>query len=615
MQTTIPLDNLDTLGVQLQDLLHENLLPDSLIGIRCTLKEEKLIVLGQHQAGISLDPTQTLRFLERTIQSLQLHFTQQVRLYLRVAGQKQPYAHRFFVIQPPPPPPNPVLCEAEGTAKSEEWIVPDEELDALVQELMTHAAQSASEPTQSSPPDGETTPPSLLSFERGGALALISSSALERLATDTRSTWNGWMNQLQGKHKLVIGTGVATLSLAGGMYALTRPCVVGSCSELQTAQDLSQQSIDRVEAAKTKADLEQAQQQLGQAIALLETIPVWSGQSSDARTLMQTYQAQAAALNHLVAAQDKATSALQASENPPHAVEIWRNVRSQWQEAIAQLEQIDAESTLYTLAQQRLKTYRTNLTEAGRHLQREEQAQSTLDVAQQAVQLAGERHRKAHTLADWQLTRATWQIVIMRLQEVTADTTGALEAERLLNAYRPKLAEANERVEQEEIGVQLFTQATQHAQTAQSAERRFAWQEAIARWRLAIEVIQEVPDGTAHATQAQEQIDTYKASLSQAEQKVQASAQVSNELTKVCSRELQACQLMSVSDEIRVQLNPTYVQAIETARNSGNRDLQAIVTDHQLTLRRSLEGIANHFRLPVEVYDPNNGLLDRHLPE
>ncbi|MDX2217217.1 MAG: hypothetical protein SFY66_28375 [Oculatellaceae cyanobacterium bins.114] len=615
MQTTLPLDNLNTLGVQLQELLHENLLHDIPVGIRCTLKEEKLIVLGQHQPGISLDSTQTLRFLERAIQSLQLHFTQQVRLYLRVSGQKQPYAHRFFVIQPPPPPPNPKLCGTEEASPSkDEWIVGDEELDVLVEELMTYASQPASEKLQGSPPDGQETPPNFLSFDSGGALTLLSSSALERIATDTRSTWDVWMTRLQGNPKVVI-IAVATLGVTGGLYALTRPCVVGSCPELQTARDLNQRLMDQVTNAQTKTDLEQAQHQLGRAIALLETIPIWSGKSPDAHTLIHNYQAQTDALNRLIAAQDKATLALQASQDPPYAIAVWQQVQAHWQEAIAQLEQIAPESTMYPVVQQRLQTYRTNLTEARQQVQREEQAQSTLDVAEQASKLAAERHRKARSLADWQLTRATWQIVIMRLQEVTANTTGALEAERLLNAYQPKLTEVNARVEQEEIAHQMFTQATQHAQLAQSAERRFAWQDAIARWRLAIEMIQEVPPGTAYATQAGEQVDTYQAALSQAEQKLQASAQVTSELNKVCTGELQACQLLSVSDEIRVQLEPTYVQAIETARNSGNHDLQAIVADHQLTLRRSLEGIANQFRLPVEVYDPNHGLLDRHLPE
>lgn len=613
MPTTIPLEDLNTLGVQLQHSLHENLLHDMPFGIRCTVREEKLIVLGQHQAGISLDPTQTLKFLERTIQALQLRFAQQVRLYLRIVGQKQPYAYRYFVIQPPAPPPNPILCHEVKKQSDDEWIVPDEELDALVQELAVSRDAVESDVT-GSPPSGDIASPTPFSFERAGALALISSSALERLATDTRSTWNGWVSQLQGKQKIVVTTGVATLGLAGGLYALTRPCVIGACSELQTARDLSQQSIAQATEAKTQAELELAHQHLGRAIALLETIPVWSGRSPDAQTLIRDYQAQTAAVNALIVAQERATLALQLSQDPPYAGAVWREARSHWQAAMAQLQQIDAQSPMNAIAQQRLKTYQTYLSETEQALQQEEQAQNTLDVAEQAIQLAEERHRNARSLADWQLTRATWQVVMMRLQAVTANTTGALKAEQWLAAYKPELVKANERVEQEQIADQLFKQATQQAEMAQAAERRFAWQQAIASWQLAIDLIQEVPQNTAYTTQAGEQVDTYKAALDQAQQKLQVSAQVSSELNKVCSGELRACQLLSINDEIQVQLNPTYVQAIETARNSGNHDLQAIVADHQLTLRRSLEGIANHFRLPVEVYDPNHGLLDRHLP-
>ncbi|MGK7889380.1 MAG: hypothetical protein AB4042_08595, partial [Leptolyngbyaceae cyanobacterium] len=93
----VPISELRALGTQLQTFANEVHL-----SIKCTVKDGRLIVLGQHAADAVIHSTTVLRQLERTIQSLHLQFTQQVRLYLRVAGQKQPYAHhRFSLVSPP----------------------------------------------------------------------------------------------------------------------------------------------------------------------------------------------------------------------------------------------------------------------------------------------------------------------------------------------------------------------------------------------------------------------------------------------------------------------------------------------------------------------------------
>ncbi|MGB7713052.1 MAG: tetratricopeptide repeat protein [Microcoleus sp.] len=47
-------------------------------------------------------------------------------------------------------------------------------------------------------------------------------------------------------------------------------------------------------------------------------------------------------------------------QKPPHTVEVWHQSQSKWQQAIALLEAIDARTPVYSLAQNKLSSYRAN---------------------------------------------------------------------------------------------------------------------------------------------------------------------------------------------------------------------------------------------------------------
>ncbi|HEY9648923.1 MAG TPA: hypothetical protein V6C88_21265, partial [Chroococcidiopsis sp.] len=259
--------------------------------------------------------------------------------------------------------------------------------------------------------------------------------------------------------------------------------------------------------------------------------------------------------------------------------------------------------------------YRNQLATVERQLQQEQQAQQALNNVKETVQLAEARQKIAQSLANWQLARATWQVVIMRLQEISPDTLAARDARQLLTLYQPQLAAVHERVEQEQTANQRLEQATRQAARATAAESQFDWQQAVAEWDVALNYANEVPVDTSSRPQAEALITTYKSSREQASERQQITERVSTDLNKACTGELQFCRLMSVDSVIRVRLDSAYVDAIAAARSSGNRDLQAVVAQHQLNLRRSLVDLASRFDLAVEVYDPSGTLLERHQPQ
>jgi hypothetical protein len=431
MQTTIPGEELQSLGAQLQTLLAE--IP---LGIRCALKEGQLIVLGQHRADAVLDAKQTLQSLERKIQSLQLKFAQQVRLYLRIAGQKQPYAYYGFIIQPPPPPPNPVLFRKNLDGGIKERAIAVEQIDQLVQQLGNPAHQA------------NPIPPSY-SRTQTAALKRVDPplSSKSRLGTQPAavpdqpaiSLPKGSDPEVAGMHhQVAFQTGLVVLGLVGGGYALTRPCSVGACPEISTARATIYESAQAMQTASRKEELETAQDYLGQAVALLEKIPFWSSQSQAAENLIKICQNQGIALDQVIEIDNQVSDAI-AQAQEPQSIAVWQQMQSLLQSGIAQLETIPFGSDLYSFAQQRLPEYYAQLANVEQQLWMEQQAQYLLSNARRTAQTAITQQKTAQSPADWQQVQTMWKVAIAQLQQTPPGTLAASQAQQLLTAYQTQV--------------------------------------------------------------------------------------------------------------------------------------------------------------------------------
>ena len=133
--TTLRAKDIDAAALRTLETQIYTLLGETSLAIKCTLKNNRLVVLAEHTADTPLDSAPVLDRLERNIQALQIQFTQKVHLYLRHLGERQPYAYRQFVLAPPPPP---FSKHALSHSPLEQpWIVGDAELDALVNQLTT----------------------------------------------------------------------------------------------------------------------------------------------------------------------------------------------------------------------------------------------------------------------------------------------------------------------------------------------------------------------------------------------------------------------------------------------------------------------------------------------
>ena len=421
---------------------------------------------------------------------------------------------------------------------------------------------------------------------------------------------------------LVAGAGLSVVVFFTSLFVLTRPCAVGSCNVIPEAQQLSKRSAKILQNPQSGKEVLEAQQQLNQAIEMLESVPLWSSSHGKAQELLKTYQGQSEQVNDMVRALKTGARASYRSENPPHPASQWLEVQSLWQEAITQLENLPTYSNLQSLAQQKTKLYKANLVETNQRLIKERQAQGNLQAAKDAALIAEARQGVAQSFEHWQLVYSTWQTALKRLKEIPQGTTAYDEARPLLALYLPKMASARDRKTQEQISANAYKQGLRFAQLAKESQANNQWSMALSHWRNAVTYMNQVPSDTFYSRKAQSLVASYKGGLKQAQEQLQTLAklqQARSDLKQTCSGKPQVCSYTINNDVIQVRLTPTYTRMVKqtslSANSRGDSSVQAGLVNHILTLGEALEAISNNARIRLEVYASDGSLVQTHMPK
>ena len=602
MKAALNQSDLQALGSDLQQQLQIQLSQTTPMQVQCAIKQGNLLVLVQHLPGSRPQPNAVFAILEQALQAeppdlATTEFTNQVRLYLRIAGQTQPYATHNFVIEP--------AIAPTTFIQSETKTLDAEDEDEAEVEPVDRAGAPLDDPLQ----DEEDNPFALALpplTDEPGELVPVSKSRVSR------------QNSLP---LLILGAGLSLFALATGIYALTRPCVVGGCSPIATAQQLSQASAQTLQQAKSGQDVKTAQQQLQEAIATLKPIPAWSSHHSQAASLSQSYQSQEAAIAQVVTAQNQAFTAAKKSQNPPHPLPDWVEVQGLWRNAIAQLESVPRDSTAYTYAQKKRQEYQVNLVAANKRLQVERAANTKLDRAKTTAKMAAAREGIAQSVETWQLAYATWQTSISQLRLIPKGTMAHEDAQQLIAAYQPRLIAARDRSTQEQIAANAYNQAIAFAEDAQSFEQQNQWTQAVANWRNALTYAKQVPTNTLYYQEAQPLVSKYNTALTDAENQLRLADIVEGaraDLRRTCAGSPRICDFSVTIDLIKVNLNPDYVRTLVrtaiTAEANGDIITQVDVREHLSTLEAALKAISQNSRIPIELYDENGSLMGRSVP-
>ncbi|MEZ2318908.1 MAG: hypothetical protein ACBR15_07805 [Microcoleus sp.] len=603
--------------------------------LSCDFQEASLTVVGEHPRSLVLKAKQTFAVLEAAILELQPQSIQQIGLCLKITGQKQPYAFHSFTMNHPvlsrtktvEIPQKTAAIAADSTESAIVLKVPETEPTTETARVLDVAGESPRETDDENPRFEETFPdvwetPSheepiafkVSAIPTDGELNPFDPLDLEPVTVTKKPKHSPFVG-------LAIGgmVSVAIVVLGGVYYLLSRPCVIGECTPLADAQQLSDNSARTLKTSKVDNTPEAAQEQLKQAIALLEPIPFWSIHHGKAEDELDRYRRQSQNLNLAVDATRLAVSAAEITENPPHSAQNWQESQSLWQSAIAKLKQIPQNSTAYPFAQQKLKEYRQKLAKGNRQLTTEKKAENQLLDAKKTAQIAEARAIVAQQAESWEKVQANWQKSLDKLSDISTNTESYEQAKSLIPQYETKLSEASERKQVEAMAEDAYTQAVTIAAQARIFEERNAWFQASEHWRRALSYAAKVPPTTSYYLKTQPLMPSYRTYLHEAEVKLQEERTLQKartDLDKTCKGNPKICDYTVSKDLIAVQMTPDYVQKlqqifIQADYNNATKTRQA-VEKHVQTLQLALEAIGDNANIPMQVYNAEGKRIGTH---
>lgn len=611
MKTATRPNNLETLEHLLQDGLQSDLLPLVPVQVQCRLKDEMLVVLAQHPAAMVPDAQQVFSSIEQTIQEYQWSDSHSVKIYLRQEGIKSPYAFYSFKIE------RSVSATPTSTSAEETLDAPDP-LDSLHEEHEETIDSNERETETSQDSEAatfESTSPHPWDQPIQEENSLLEEPP-EEIVEPGKSKSKKTLLPI-----FVAGTGLSLFIFLTSLFLLTRPCVVGQCQAIADAQDLNQTSLRRLQKPQSGKEVLEAQEQLMEAIRILQSIPFWSSYYGKAQDQLKVYQVQAERVEEMVTALQTAARAAHKSENPPHPTARWVEIQGLWREAIARLEELPTNSNLQPLAQQKIKEYKQNLAASNQRLVKERNSQQRLQEAKDAALIAEARQGVAQSLENWQLVYATWQIAMKRLKQIPQGTTAYEQAQQLSSLYLPKMSSVQDKKTQEQFAVNAYNQGLQLAQLAKNAQLDNQWSLAVVHWRNALTNMNQVPKDSFYYSKAQSRVQSYSNALKQAKVKLQLAVRVQqtrSDLKQTCMGKVQVCNFGIINNIIKVRLTPAYTNLVKQTANSaqvrGDSNAQSGIVNHILTLGEALEAISDNARMRLEVYDADGTLIQTHVP-
>ncbi|MEO1145099.1 MAG: hypothetical protein AAFY26_05825 [Cyanobacteria bacterium J06638_22] len=403
------------------------------------------------------------------------------------------------------------------------------------------------------------------------------------------------------------GLAATILLLGGGSYALSRPCVVGGCDALAIAQQMQETAMGQITPEKSAQEVLEAYDSLMEASYLLDRIPSWSPHYNEAQDILAELLQESQKLERVVQAQRLAMAAAVQSQNPPHPITVWREIKQNWQAAITQLEQVPDNSPIYPLAQRKSSEYRDNLGQIDQRILKEIEAQEWVDLARQTAAQAETRQDIVTSVSGLQRVQQNWQSAINALHKVPSGTMAHAEAQQLLALYRPQLELAEEQLQQEQTSIQRFTQAQSLANTAQTAEQQNAWDQAVGQWQQALDEVQQIPEGSVSFERAQPLINSYQTALNQALANLEFQDTLTS-LERLCSGSPRRCLLSRQDNEVRVTITNAYEQSLAGSNTTAPlSQLDPLI--------EQIARVSTRTRIPVSVYEADGELIGIYNPD
>jgi hypothetical protein len=430
--------------------------------------------------------------------------------------------------------------------------------------------------------------------------------------------WGRW----QGLH--LIESGLAVVLLVSVGYLASRPCLFGRCDRINQAQALSHAAYLELSDTPSPPTVLAMRDQLNMAAKKLKPIPFWSPYYRQSEPLLKTYQQEVLAIDKVISAQKGATEAANDSVSPPHPIEHWQRVATQWKEVITLLEGISQDSPLHqALIVPKLTEYRANLATIEGRIKSEQAADKSVNQALQSALLATKQTEIAASLPNWETALKSWQAAVGDLKKIPQGTLAYGEARKLLPEYEAKLAEVNTRTRQERIAEQFYTEAIRFAAEARQYESKNQWTLAMMNWRDAVTQIKGIPVGTARSKEGQNLLKTYQPALEKAQENLRLALRFQNveqTFAETCGVAPRLCTYALQGSKVRLTLSAGYDDAIELSitpppQRVANSTVNAQTASIANQLLAEITNLGKRTQLPIELYDAKGGFIAKYQPD
>ena len=611
MEATVQQQYLQVLSDILQERLVAQLLDSQDFQVKCAIRNDELMILTQHPADVLVDIQQVFEVLEQALQWQFNYQTQRVQFFLRIAGEKLPYAQYFLDFQIPSIDseqetedefPSPTVDRERETVKIEN------ERDSLFISADLQTPSSPITETEDEPITDSFLPSSKESFS--DYLLLDSHLSLDENEVekieDIEEKFDPFANTADKPRNrqlslslppvpIMIGTAVVIVLLASsGAFVLHRSCVISECKELQTAQQFKSQYQQQIKRTKSQKDLLTMQQQLDKVVADLQEIPEWSPRYQDSQVLVNSFSEQSTKINQVLKALQIGSSAQKKTQTPPQSLDELRNRQKLWREAITSLKIIKPSNELYGLVTANLSNYQNTLKTVNDQLLKEETWVQRIANAKTLGENATKRQATAKSAPEWQKVESDFQTAINTLKIIPKDSLETENARKLLVEYQPK----RDRAKKEQLAATSYQQAIKAANQAQAYSNQNQWQGAVKSWEQALEAAKQVSQDSFYFNQATALIEPYTASLKQAQEQLQIYGDLTQtraELNSTCTNTIKICTFTIKNHKISVRLTPEYDRLFQ----ANNPQIQS----HFQSLKYALTAISQNAQLPVFIYN------------
>jgi len=595
METTIQQEDLQLLGHILQERLLAEIPFCPIFQVKCTVKNDELMILTQHPPDVTADKQKIFSVLEEALQWQPSYQKYKVQFFLRILGNKLPYAQ--YNLSP--------LLEAprDNDVPKQETVVTTEIDD-----------QDDTEP-------------------RDAFVYLTTDSPRSEIILTDEIEGEEAFDPLAGMPDLLVSKGrfprrevligiavVGSLVVAGSSYLLTRPCAISECQEIRTAEQLKTQFGQLARSAKSEKDLLKVEEQLDTAITGLGEVPQWSSYSQTAGELSSNLSGQSEKIQLVVKTLHSASLVQQKTQTVAKDLAELKARENLWQKIIAPLERIKPNSELYGFVQVNLSSYRFSLQQVTQQLLQEEQWLKKLTLAKSLAREATKKQTTAATSNDWQQLESNWQSVVNTLKSIPQGSIGYQEAQTLLADYEPDLITARDRATREQLAAKTYQQALSTANQAQVYSKHNQLQAAVVSWDQALQGAKQVPSDSLYYSKAQLLIGQYSSALKHTQEQLQIAdrrRQAHLDLETTCTNGgTQFCTFTINSQGITVHLTPEYDQALQNSliNPSSPQPNSVDIKTHYENLRQALAVISDNTNLPLVLYDSSSNKMYTRTP-